>query len=50
MQSIVKLAGLVIGAIVWLILLLATNFSVVTVDAGLVGVLGITASSVHHTE
>jgi len=48
MRRMVKPAGLVVGAIAWLVLLLATNFSVVTVDAGLVGLLGLTATSTVH--
>lgn len=37
--------GMLIGALIWLVLLVATSFSLVTVSAGLLGVVYLTGRS-----
>lgn len=45
MRKLAGVLGLLAGAALWLVMLIVTNFSMVTVDIGLVGVLGVTATS-----
>ncbi len=45
MQKLFGSTGILVGSALWLILLIVTNFSIVTIDIGLGGALGGTASS-----